>query len=154
MQSETQTVREDSSAHHCPARVRHQSAIDTTHSVADDFKTFRIAVVIGLVMVGGLSLFLPDKTGCPTYEVMAPASLESLDLAQHASTNSERTQSIIVERRQGNETAGQPEIRAQLATLARVVPSPEDEKRQAGNPNTIPVVRTPALQTDVVSLQR
>ena len=154
MQSETQTVRKDSLAHHCPARVRHQSAIDTTHSVADDFKTFRIAVVIGLVMVGGLSLFLPEKKSCPTYEVMAPASLESLDLAQDASNDSERTQSNIVELRQGKETAGQAEIPAPLATLDPVVPSPEVEKRQAGNPNTIPVVRTPALQTDVVSLQR
>ena len=109
---------------------------------------------MGLVMVGGLSLFLPHKTGYPTYEVMAPASLESLDLAQHASTDSERTQTNIVELRQGKETAGQAEIRAQLATLDPVVPSPEVEKRQASTPNTIPVVRIPPLQTDVVSLQR
>ena len=154
MQSETQTVRKDSLAHPLALKVRHQSAIDATYLVADDAKTFRAAVVIGLVMVGGLSVFLPDQAGRPTYEAMASTSLESLDLAQHASTDSARIQSIIVERRQGNETAGQPEIRAQLATLAPVVPSPEVEKRQASTPNTIPVVRTSALQTDVVSLQR
>jgi len=154
MHSETQTLREGSATHPSAPRVRHQSVSEDPISLADDAKTFRTAVVIGLVMVGGLSLFLPDKTGCPTYEVMAPASLESLDLAQHASTDSERTQTNIVERRQGKKTAGQAEIRAQLATLDPVVPSPEVEKRRASIRNTILVVRTPPLQTGVVSLQR
>jgi hypothetical protein len=154
MRSETQTVREDSSAHPSALKVRHQSATRESISFADDYKTFRVAVVIGLVMVGGLSLFLPEEAGRPTHGVISPISVESLDLAQHASTDSERTQTNIVELRQGKETAGQAEIRAQLATLAPVVPSPEVEKRQASTPNTIPVVRTPPLQTDVVSLQR
>ena len=161
MHSETQTGRKDSSAHPSDLKVRHQSAIDTTHSFADDFKTFRIAVVIGLVMVGGLSLFLPDQAGRPTYGEISPVSLESLDPAQEVkralSILSERVhaiQAIFVELRQGNETAGQTEIRAQLATLAPVVPSPEVFKRQAMTSKANPVVRTPSLQTDVVSLQR
>ena len=151
MQSETQPVRKDSPAHQSVLKVRHRSAIDATYLVADDAKTFRAAVVIGLVMVGGLSVFLPDQAGRPTYEAMASTSLESLDLAQHASTDSARTQTNIVELRRGKETAGQTEIRA---TLAPVVPSPEVEKRRASIRNTILVVRTPPLQTGVVSLQR
>ena len=154
MQSETQTVRKDSPAHQSVLKVRHQPVIGESISFADDYKTFRVAVVIGLVMVGGLSLFLPDQAGRPTYEAMAPASLESLDLTQHASTDSERTQSNIVELRQGNETAGQLEIRTQLASLAPVVPSPEVVKWQASTLKTNSVVRTPPLQTGVVSLQR
>jgi len=151
MQSETQTVGKDSSAHPSAPKVRHQSAIDATNLLADDAKTFRVAVVIGLVMVGGLSLFLPDKTGRPTYEAMASTSLESLDLAQHASTDSARTQTNIVELRQGKETAGQAEIRA---TLAPVVPSPEVVNWRASTPKTTPLVRTPPFQTHPVSLQR
>jgi hypothetical protein len=154
MHSETQTLREGSATHPSAPRVRHQSVSEDPISLADDAKTFRVAVVIGLVMVGGLSLFLPDKTAGPTYEVMTPESLKGLDLAQHASTDSERTQTNIVELREGKKTAGQAEIRAQLATLDLVVPSPMVEKRQASTPKPIPVVRTPALQTDVVSLQR
>ena len=154
MQSETQTVRKDSLAHRLALKVRHQSAIDATYLVADDAKTFRAAVVIGLVMVGGLSVFWPDQAGRPTYEAMASTSLESLDLAQHASTDSARTQTNIVELRQGNETFGHPEIRAQLATLAPVVPSPEVVKRQARTSKANPVVRTPPFQTHAVSLQR
>ena len=91
----------------------------------DDAKTFRAAVVIGLVMVGALSLFLPDQEDRRPDDMVSPVSVSSLDVAQHASTDSERTQTNIVELRQGNETAGQPEIRAQLATLAQVAPSPE-----------------------------
>ena len=151
MQSETQTVRKDSLAHRLALKVRHQSAIDATYLVADDAKTFRAAVVIGLVMVGGLSVFLPDQAGRPTYEAMASTSLESLDLAQHASTDSARTQTNIVELRQGKETAGQTEIRA---TLAPVVPSPEVVNWRASTPKTKPVVRTPPFQTHAVSLQR
>ena len=143
MQSETQTVREDRSAHHCPAKVRHQAAIDTTHSVAEDFKTFRIAVVIGLVMVGGLSLFLPDKTAGPRYKVMAPASLESLDLAQHASTDSERTQTNIVEQR-----ADRPRATPVVGTPPLQTDTMIDRlKSQVG-------FRGPARQVDAVTLQR
>ena len=148
MQSETQTVRKDSPAHQSVLKVRHQPVIGESISFADDYKTFRVAVVIGLVMVDGLSLFLPDQAGRPTYEAMAPASLESLDLTQHASTDSERTQTNIVEPHQGKETSGQPEIRAQLASLAQVVQSSEVVKRQASTPKTNPVVRTPPFQTD------
>ena len=151
MQTKTQTVRKDSSAHPSALKVRHQSAIDATYLVADDAKTFRAAVVIGLVMVGGLSVFLPDQAGRPTYDAMASTSLESLDLAQHASTDSARTQTNIVELRQGKETAGQTEIRA---TLAPVVPSPEVVNWRASTPKTNPVVRTPPFQTHAVSLQR
>jgi len=154
MQTETQTVRKDSSAHPSALKVRHQSAIDEAVSVADDAKTFRAAVVIGLVMVGALSLFLPDQEDRRLDDMVSPVSVSSLDVAQHASTDSERIQTNIVELRQGNETAGQPEIRAQLATLAPVVPSSEVVKRQASTLKTNSVVRTPPLQTGVVSLQR
>ena len=161
MQSETQTVRKDILAHPLTLEVRHQSAIDATYLVADDAKTFRIAVVIGLVMVGGLSLFLPDQAGRPTYGEISLVSLESLDPAQEVkralSILSERVHAIqanIVELRQGNETFGHPEIRAQLATLAPVVPSPEVVKRQARTSKANPVVRIPPFQTDAVSLQR
>jgi len=150
MQTETQTVRKDSSAHPSALKVRHQSAIDEAVSVADDAKTFRAAVVIGLVMVGALSLFLPDQEDRRLDDMVSPVSVSSLDVAQHASTDSERIQTNIVELRQGNETAGQPEIRAQLATLAQVAPSPEVVKRQAGTPKTNPVVRTPPFQTDAM----
>ena len=150
MQSETQTVREDSSAHPSAPKVRHQSAIGEPISIADDYKAFRVAVVTGLVMVAGLSLFLPDKAAGPTYDVMSSTALENLDLTQHASTDSERTQTNIVELRQGNETSGQPEIRAQLASLAQVAQSHEVVKRQASTPTTNPVVRTPRFQTDAM----
>ena len=148
MQSETQTVRESSSAHPSALKVRHQSVSEDPISLADDAKTFRVAVVIGLVMVGGLSLFLPEQAGRPTHGVISPISVESLDLAQHASTDSERTQTNIVELRQGNETSGHTEIRAQLASLAQVVQSSEVVKRQASTPKTNPVVHTPSFQTD------
>ena len=148
MQSETQTVREDSSAHPSAPKVRHQSAIGELISIADDYKTFRVAVVIGLVMVGALSLFLPDQEDRRLDDMVSPVSVNSLDVAQHASTDSERTQSNIVERRQGNEIPGQPEIGAQLATLAQVVQSSEVVKRQASTPTTNPIVRTPSLQID------
>ena len=158
MQSETQTVRKDSLAHPLALKVRHQSAIDATYLVADDAKTFRAAVVIGLVMVGGLSLFLPDQAGRPTYGEISLVSLESLDPAQEVkralSILSERVHAIqtnIVELRQGKETAGQTEIRA---TVAPVVPSPEVVNWRASTPKTNPVVRTPPFQTHAVSLQR
>ena len=158
MHSETQTVRKDSSAHQSALKVRDQSATGESISFVDDFKTFRIAVVIGLVMVGGLSLFLPDQAGRPTYGEISLVSLESLDPAQEVkralSILSERVHAIqanIVELRQGKETAGQTEIRA---TLAPVVPSPEVVNWRASTPNTNPVVRTPPFQTHAVSLQR
>ena len=161
MQSETQTVRKDSSAHQSALKVRDQSATGESISFVDDFKTFRIAVVIGLVMVGGLSQFLPDQAGRPTYGEISLVSLESLDPAQEVkralSILSERVHAIqanIVELRQGNETFGHPEIRAQLATLAPVVPSPDVVKRQARTSKANPVVRTPPFQTHAVSLQR
>ena len=151
MHSETQTLREGSATHPSAPRVRHQSVSEDPISLADDAKTFRVAVVIGLVMVGGLSLFLPEQAGRPTHGVISPISVESLDLAQHASTDSERTQTNIVELRQGKETAGQTEIRA---TLAPVVPSPEVVNWRASTPKTNPLVRTPPFQTHAVSLQR
>ena len=161
MPSETQTLREGSATHPSAPRVRHQSVSEDLISLADDAKTFRIAVVIGLVMVGGLSLFLPDQAGRPTYGEISLVSLESLDPAQEVkralSILSERVHAIqanIVELRQGNETAGHPEIRAQLATLAPVVQSPEVVKRQARTSKANPVVRTPPFQTHAVSLQR
>ena len=148
MQSETQTVRKDSSVHPSAPKVRHQSAIGEPISIADDYKTFRAAVVIGLVMVAGLSLFLPDKEDRRPDDMVSPVSVSSLDVAQHASTDSERTQTNIVELHQGNEIFGHSEIGAQLATLAQVVQSSEVVKRQASTPTTNPVVRTPPFQTD------
>ena len=150
MQSETQTVRKDSSAHQSALKVRHQSAIGEPISIADDYKTFRVAVVIGLVMVAGLSLFLPDQAAGPTYDVMSSTSLESLDLTQHASTDSERTQTNIVEPHQGKETSGHTEIQSQRATLAEVARSPEAVKRQARTRKVNPIVRTPSLQIDAM----
>ena len=161
MHSETQTLREGSATHPLAPRVRHQSVGEDPISLADDAKTFRVAVVIGLVMVGGLSLFLPDQAGRPTYGEISLVSLESLDPAQEVkralSVLSDRVHAIqanIVELRQGNETFGHPEIRAQLATLAPVLPSPDVVKRQARTSKANPVVRTPPFQTHAVSLQR
>ena len=126
MHSETQTLCEGSATHPSAPRVPHQSVSEDPISLADDAKTFRVAVVIGLVMVGGLSLFLPDKMGCPTYEVMAPESLEGLDLAQHASTDSERTHSNIVEQRADRPRAtpvvGTPPLQTDTIPLQRSIP--------------------------------
>jgi len=143
MHSETQTRREGSATHPSAPRVQRQSVSEDPISLADDAKTFRVAVVIGLVMVGGLSLFLPDKTGCPTYEVMAPESLEGLDLAQHASTDSERTQTNIVEQR-----ADRPRATPVVGTPPLQTDTMIDRlKSQVG-------FRGPARQVDAVSLQR
>jgi len=148
MHSETQTRREGSATHPSAPRVRHQSVRQDPSSLADDAKTFRVAVVIGLVMVGALSLFLPDQEDRRLDDMVTPVSVSSLDMAQHASIDSGRTQTNIVEPHQGKETSGQPEIRAQLATLAQVVPSPEVVKRQARSRKVNPIVRTPSLQID------
>jgi predicted RNase H-like nuclease (RuvC/YqgF family) len=94
MQSETQRVREEKPSQQPAQNVRQQTAIDESDPGIRDHKTFRAAVVIGLVTVGGLSLFLPDQEGDPTDDVMAmtPASIESPDEAQHALTGSEPPQ--------------------------------------------------------------
>ena len=88
MQSETQKVHEDNSVPKTAQNVRQQAAIDEPNEVARDHKTFRAAVVIGLVTVGGLSLFLPGQEGRSTDDLMAPASIESHEVAQHVSTDS------------------------------------------------------------------
>ena len=94
MQSETQKVREDKPAEKPAQTVRQQAAIDEPNEVAHDHKTFRVAVVIGLAMVGLLSLFLPGKKdGSADYSmVMMPAPVEIPDVAQQASTDSELPQ--------------------------------------------------------------
>ena len=148
MQSETQTVRKDSLAHPSALKVRHQSAIDATYLVADDAKTFRAAIVIGLVMVGALSLFLPDQEDRRPDDMVSPVSVNSLDVAQHASTDSERTEKNIVEPHRSKETSGHSEIQSQRATLAEVARSLKAVKWQARTPKTNPVVRTPPFQTD------
>ena len=88
MQNETRKVREDESAEKSAQNVRPQAAIDKPNEVTHDHKTFRAAVVIGLVTVGGLSLFLPGQEGRSTDDLMAPVPIESPEVAQHASTDS------------------------------------------------------------------
>jgi len=92
MESEAQKVHEDNSVQKPVQNVRQPAAIDEPNEVARDHKTFRAAVVIGLVTVGGLSLFLPGQEGRSTDDLMAPASIESPKVAQHALTDSELTQ--------------------------------------------------------------
>jgi predicted RNase H-like nuclease (RuvC/YqgF family) len=75
--------------------VRQPAAIDEPNEVARDHKTFRAAVVIGLVTVGGLSLFLPGQEGRSTDDLMAPASIESPEVAQHVSTDSASRQTDL-----------------------------------------------------------
>lgn len=88
MESETQKVHEDNSVQKPVQNVRQPAAIDEPNEVARDHKTFRADVVIGLVTVGGLSLFLPSQEGRSTDDLMAPASIESPEVAQHVSTDS------------------------------------------------------------------
>ena len=128
MQSETQTVRKDSSAHPSALKVRHQSAIDEAISVADDYKTFRVAVVIGLVMVGGLSLFLPDQAGRPTHNLMSPVSIESPDLAQNVSPISERPQTELALPAIEDTLKA---LTAQLHQMSEALPSNRDELKHA-----------------------
>ena len=167
MHSETQTLREGSATHPSVPRVRHRSVGEDPISLADDAKTFRVAVVIGLVMVGGLSLFLPDHKARWTDETLSPVSVHRLDVAEHASTTSAPAQTaptvMAIEHRL-NALADQlhqllatvrnqrNDMNRALSTLTeRIHAIPTDiVEQRAERPRATPVVGTPPLQTDTM----
>ena len=69
MQSETQRVREEKPSEQPAENVRPQAAIDEPNEVTHDHKTFRSAVVIGLVIVGIVAIPRKIKPVQLTYEM-------------------------------------------------------------------------------------
>ena len=167
MHSETQTLREGSATHPSAPRVRHQSVSEDPISLADDAKTFRTAVVIGLVMVGGLSLFLPDHKARWTDEMLSPVPVNHLDVAEQPSTTSAPVQTAptvtAIENRL-NALAYQlhhmlETVRTHRNDMNRAL-SPltgqihviqtDIVEQRADRPRATPVVGTPPLQTDTM----
>jgi len=167
MHSETQTLREGSATHPSAPRVQRQSVSEDLISLADDAKTFRVAVVIGLVMVGGLSLFLPDHKARWTDERLSPVSVHRLDVAEQASTTSapvqaaptvmaieDRLNALADQLHQLLETVRthRKDMNRALSTLTEQIHAIQTDivEQRADRPSATPVVGTPPLQTDTM----
>ena len=86
MKNKTQRSQEDDSALKSSPEISQPG--DASSENAQDYRAFLAAAVVGLAMVGGLSLFLPDEVGNDLEDGTAwqPAVIESAEATHTAST--------------------------------------------------------------------
>jgi len=96
MENKTQRRPEEGSALN-PAPEISQPG-DASRENAQDYRAFLAAAVVGLAMVGGLSLFLPDEAGNDVKDGTAwePAVIESSEATHTASTESPQVDPAMI----------------------------------------------------------